>query len=57
MHNNPYRKMNKIYLNQNSDIRNHFFPEELAQLPEGGGVTVPGGVPRTWRCGTGAHGQ
>lgn len=28
MHNNPYRKMNKIYLNQNSDIRNHFLPEE-----------------------------
>lgn len=49
--------MNKIYLNQNSDIRNHFFPEELAQLPEGGGVTVPGGVPRMWRCGTGAHCQ
>ena len=25
--------------------------------PGGGGVTVPGGVPDLWRCGTEGHGQ
>ena len=30
----------------------------LAQAAQGGGrVTIPGGVPEPWRCGTEGHGQ
>ena len=43
------------------DIRRNFFPEEWLSggtaVQGGGGVTIPGGVPVLWGCGTEGCGQ
>ena len=31
--------------------------QAVAQLPRSGGVTIPGGVPEPWGCGTEGRGQ
>jgi len=42
-------------------IKKNFFSKEVLRhwhsCPGSGGVTVPGGVQRMWRCGTEGHGQ
>jgi len=43
------------------DIKKHFFSGRVVMqwhsCPGSGGVTVPGGVPEPWRCGTEGRGQ
>ena len=43
------------------DIRKHLFSERVVlqwhSCPWSGGVTIPGGVPEPWKCGTEGCGQ